>query len=143
MERQKNNYYAVVAKCGHVGKKNYIPIKFAVCAEDGKEAAKKVRNFARVKHNHKDAILDVKSISLEEYLEIKVNNDNDPYLQCHSKQEQQLIENLKDRVIEDLHNIKATIDKTIRKTKIAYKNKKNKIIEDFMDMEEEEYEYYY
>ena len=58
------NFYKITAKCGHVGKKNYIPIKFAVCAEDGKEAAKKVRNFARVKDNHKDAILDVKSISI-------------------------------------------------------------------------------
>lgn len=43
METKK--YYEVIAKCGHVGKKHYVPVKFAVIAEDGKEAAKMVRDF--------------------------------------------------------------------------------------------------
>ena len=76
-------YYEVIAKCGHVGRKKYIPVKFAVVAESGKEAAKKVRQFPRVKHNHKDAILDVRCITVEEFLEIKESNANDPYLKCH------------------------------------------------------------
>ena len=65
------NFYEVIAKCGHVGKKHYIPIKFAVKAETGEEAAKIVRDFSRVKHNHKDAILSVAKIDYERYLEIK------------------------------------------------------------------------
>ena len=91
MKNEFKKYFMVIAKCGHVGRKNYIPIKFAVVAESGKDAAKKVRQFPRVKHNHKDAILDVRCITLEEFLEIKEINDKDPYLKCHSKQEQNLI----------------------------------------------------
>ena len=63
------NYFEVIAKCGHVGRNKYIPIKFAVEAESGKDAAAMVRRFPRVKHNHKDAILDCKEIFYEEYLE--------------------------------------------------------------------------
>ena len=70
MKNEFEKYYMVIAKCGHVGKKHYVPIKFAVIAEDGKEAAKMVRQFPRVKHNHKDAILSVNKIDYERYQEI-------------------------------------------------------------------------
>ena len=33
--KETKNYYEVIAKCGHVGRKNYIPVKFAVVAESG------------------------------------------------------------------------------------------------------------
>lgn len=78
METKK--YYEVIAKCGHVGKKHYVPVKFAVIAEDGKEAAKMVRDFPRVKHDHKDAILNVSKIDCERFQEIVEMNGNDPYL---------------------------------------------------------------
>ena len=42
-----------------------FPIIFAVVAENGKEASKKVREFPRVKHDHKDAILRCDKITLE------------------------------------------------------------------------------
>ena len=32
-------YYLVSCKCGHVGRDKYIPINFAVIAENGEEAA--------------------------------------------------------------------------------------------------------
>ena len=35
-------FFEVQAMCGHVGKSSYIPIRFAVMAEDAKEAAAKV-----------------------------------------------------------------------------------------------------
>lgn len=124
------NYYEVIAKCGHVGKKHYVPVKFAVIAESGKEAAKKVRQFPRVKHDHKDAILDVRCITLEEFLEIKEINDNDPYLKCHSRQEQNLIVNLAERMVADLHNVKQIFDKQVRKDRVAYKLRKFKILEE-------------
>lgn len=124
------NYYEVIAKCGHVGRKNYIPVKFAVVAESGKEAAKKVRQFPRVKHDHKDAILYVRCITLEEFLEIKESNDNDPYLKCNSRQEQNLIVNLAERMVADLHNVKQAFDKQARKDRVAYKLRKFKILEE-------------
>lgn len=41
MKNEFEKYFMVIAKCGHVGRKNYIPVKFAVVAESGKEAAKR------------------------------------------------------------------------------------------------------
>ena len=137
----ENKYYMVIAKCGHVGRKNYIPIKFAVVAESGKEAAKKVRQFPRVKHNHKDAILDVRCITLEEFLEIKEINDNDSYLKCHSRQEQNLIVNLAERMVADLHNVKQAFDKQARKDRVAYKSRKFKILEESSKKEDYCYAY--
>ena len=139
METKK--YYEVIAKCGHVGRKNYIPVKFAVVAESGKEAAKKVRQFPRVKHDHKDAILDVRCITLEEFLEIKEINENDPYLKCHSRQEQNLIINLAERMVTDFHNVKQAFDKQARKDRVAYKLRKFKILEESSKKEDYCYAY--
>lgn len=125
------NYYEVIAKCGHVGKKYYVPIKFAVIAENGKEAAKLVRQFPRVKHNHKDAILNVNKIDYERYLEIFEMNKNDPYLKCHSRKEQKLINNFSERLEDDLHNQKIKYDRQVRLDRIAYRIKKTKILEKF------------
>lgn len=123
------NYYEVIAKCGHVGRKQYVPIKFAIVAEDGKEAAKIVRQFPRVKHNHKDAILNVNKIDFERYVEIIEINNNDPYLKCHSKQEQRLINNLEERLETDFHSQEVKYDKKTRLDRITYKKKKIKILE--------------
>ena len=141
MKNEFEKYFMVIAKCGHVGRKNYIPVKFAVVSESGKEAAKKVRQFPRVKHNHKDAILDVRCIKLEEFLEIKEINENDPYLKCHSKQEQNLIVNLAERMVADLHNVKQAFDKQDRKDRVAYKLKKFKILEESSKKEDYCYAY--
>ena len=141
MKKEFEKYYMVIAKCGHVGRKNYIPIKFAVVAESGKEAAKKVRQFPRVKHDHKDAILDVRCITLEEFLEIKEINDNDPYLKCHSRQEQNLIINLAERMVTDFHNVKQAFDKQARKDRVAYKLRKFKILEESSKKEDYCYAY--
>ena len=141
MKNEFEKYFMVIAKCGHVGRKNYIPIKFAVVAESGKEAAKKVRQFSRVKHDHKDAILDVRCITLEEFLEIKEINDKDPYLKCHSKQEQNLIVNLAERMVADLHNVKQEFGKQSRKDRVAYKLRKFKILEEYSKKEDYCYAY--
>ena len=44
-------YFKVEAKCGHVGHGKCIWITFATAADNGKEAARKVRDFKRVKHD--------------------------------------------------------------------------------------------
>ena len=141
MKNEFEKYFMVIAKCGHVGRRNYIPVKFTVVAESGKEAAKKVRQFPRVKHNHKDAILDVRCIKLEEFLEIKEINENDPYLKCHSKQEQNLIVNLAERMVADLHNVKQAFNKQARKDRVAYKLRKFKILEESSKKEDYCYAY--
>ena len=136
------NYYEVIAKCGHVGKKHYVPVKFAVIAENGKEAAKMVRGFSRVKHNHKDAILKLSKISYERFEELTEINRNDPYLKCHSRQEQKLIDNFEERLKDDLHGQKVKYDKRARFDRVAYKIKKTKKLEKF-SWEDLDYAYAY
>lgn len=140
--KETKNYYEVIAKCGHVGKNHYIPIRFPIIAVDGKEAAKHVRQFPRVKHNHKDAILIVKKIDYERYQEIVEINNNDPYLKCHSRQEQKLIDNFEERLEVDLHNKKNEHDKQARLNRISYKIKKIKILEK-LSWEDSDYDYVY
>ena len=81
-------YFEVEAKCGHVGRNNYILKKIYVCANNGKDAAKIVRNMARVKHNHKDAIRYVAEITYEQYRIGRKEMKEDGYFHVHSKQEQ-------------------------------------------------------
>ena len=96
-------YYSVECKCGHTGSRMYyVPIAFAVAAENGKEAAAKSRWFPRVKHHHKDCILDVKELDYVEYLMLLDENNNDPYLKCGSIQEQKYL-NIEERLVLDPH----------------------------------------
>lgn len=82
------NYYKVLAKCGHVGRNRYIIKSFYVKAENGKEAAKIVRDKPRVKHHHKDTIKEVIQIKYEEYINgIKIMSD-DMYFKVHNRQDQ-------------------------------------------------------
>ena len=138
---ETKNYYEVIAKCGHVGRNNYIPVKFAVVAESGKEAAKMVRDFPRVKHDHKDAILNVNKIDYERFQEIVEMNRNDPYLKCHSRKEQKLIVNVAERMVADLQNVKQAFDKQARKDRVAYKLRKFKILEESSGKEDYYYAY--
>lgn len=84
--------FAVVAKCGHVGRDFYAEKTFAVMAENGRHAAAIVRQFPRVKHHHKDAILSVEKISRQRYDEIKQQNHADPFFQCKCVQDQRCYE---------------------------------------------------
>ncbi len=120
---QENKYYAVIAKCGHVRRNNYILIEYAVISINAKEAAKKARHIPRVKHDHKDAIRSVREISYEEFLEINRRNNKDLYLQVHSKQEQnKYCPDLKDRIIKE-ESYKNT--KKDRKERMDFKRKKD------------------
>lgn len=91
-------YFKVTCKCGHVGKRNFVRINFPVIAVDGKGASAVARYIPRVKHDHKDAILDCTEISIEEFEELQETNRNDPYLRCGNKQEQWTIENFASRL---------------------------------------------
>ncbi|MDE6275942.1 MAG: hypothetical protein K2M75_05320 [Clostridia bacterium] len=81
-------YYKVSAKCGHVGRNNYIIKNFYIKANNGKEAAYKVRYTPRVKHDRKDAILAVDIITKEEYTLGKKIQAKDTYFKVNSSSEQ-------------------------------------------------------
>lgn len=135
-------HYKVTCKCGHVGKRNFVRIDFPVIANSGKEAAEIARKIPRVKRDHKDAILDCIEISYEEYLNIRDNNDNDPYLKCKNKKEQSKIENFSDRLEAEPRYLNQ-----IKKTRsVEYKIKKQEIIgkdiERYLDIELHLYDLY-
>lgn len=131
MKKLNMNYYKVICKCGHVGRKHYVPIQFAIIAENGKEAARIGRNLPRVKHQHKDAVLNVIKISYEDYLELNEINNNDPYLKCKNKQQQNETCDLSNRMLIDEHNVVKPIDKTKRKEHVEYILKKQRLVERF------------
>ena len=93
-----NRYFKVTCKCGHVGNKYFIRISFPIVATCGKDASSIARYIPRVKHDHKDAILDCKEISSKEYLELQIINNKDPYLKCECKQEQEMIDSFSSRL---------------------------------------------
>lgn len=93
-------YYGVTAKCGHVGRGNYIPIEFGISAATAADAAKICRLLPRVKHDQKGAILSVRKIDSWEYALIRRVNDHDPYLHCGCTQEQNLVwEYIENRIV--------------------------------------------
>ena len=62
-----NKYFAVIAKCGHVGNGYFMPICFAVAAKDMDSAIKLTKEFPRVKRDAKQCIIAVAEISDVEY----------------------------------------------------------------------------
>lgn len=104
--------YEVCAKCGHVGRNNYVDKVFAVVASSGKEAAAKVRSFPRVKHDHKDAIRYVESIDASRYAEIISGNHLDPFFLCHNVQEQRRLCNMDQEIQYDTEVRRRVKEKT-------------------------------
>ena len=78
------NYFIVKTKCGHVGRNMYVPIDFAIWAENAREAAVIARQRPGVKRNHPDAILSVTEITREEYFLAKQTLIKDLYWQKES-----------------------------------------------------------
>lgn len=83
--------YEVIVKCGHVGKRNYILKTVPVCAEDKAQAAAKARMMPRVKHDHPDAIRQVRVVDAPRFAELVAVHRADPYFQCHCIQEQRAL----------------------------------------------------
>lgn len=123
-ESKNQRYFEVEVKCGHVGRINCIWIKFAVTANDAKEAAKKARVIGRVKHDHANAIRYVKEIDFNSFMLLRAENDADPYLHCKSKREQNQIIGFYSRIEPDEYNIERKETKRTRNSE--YKTKKNK-----------------
>lgn len=87
-----SKYFKVACKCGHVGTKYFIRISFPIMATCRKDASAIARYIPRVKHDHKDAILDCCEITYEEYVSLQEINNNDPYLKCECRQDQEIID---------------------------------------------------
>lgn len=100
---KKTIYWAVTAKCGHVGGlTKYIPITFYVLAASKKAASDYVIARPRVKHHNKGVILEIKNISYDEYVEGLLKNSSDIYLKCGNIQEQRShYEELENRIVEE------------------------------------------
>ncbi len=97
---EKVRFYKVVCMCGHVGKRRYIPIAFAIKAKGGKNAAKIARGLPRVKCQRRDAVLSCEEISEEQYRELRRINKEDPYLSCGNVQDQMEHPEIAERIIE-------------------------------------------
>lgn len=83
-------YYKVLVKCGHVRRTKYILKYIYIKANNGKEAAKIARKTPRVKHDHKDAIREVKEIEFDEYLNGLKKMDKDMYFKIHNSSDQRI-----------------------------------------------------
>ena len=123
-----HKYYAVHCRCGHVGVNNYIKIVFPVIAKNGKDAAARARQFARVKHDKKNAIIDCYEITHGEYEILIQNNKNDPYLKCKNIQEQKLIDGFASRVIKEPEKVFPKKSKKERRDFVTFKLRKQKQI---------------
>lgn len=117
-------YFEVVAKCGHVERRNCIMIHFAVVAYDGRQAAAKVKGYKRVKRDHKNCIQSVTEISFVQFMALRAKNDADPYLHCKSKWQQNQIEGFENRLEPDVYNLLRAIKKTDRQESRKYRRKK-------------------
>lgn len=81
-------YFKITAKCGHVGKNNYYKGTLFFKAESAKQAAKDARNCPRVKHDRKDAILEVVEIDFETFEMGRKRNNSIHYYTCDNVQDQ-------------------------------------------------------
>ena len=119
--QMESKFYRVTCKCGHVGKNHFIRIAFSINVDSGEEASEIARRIPRVKHDHKDAILDCREIDLEEYKILQMINNNDPYLQCSNKQGQEKIALFSLRIEDEPMPVRTKHD---RKERVEFKLRK-------------------
>ncbi len=121
----ESKLYRVTCKCGHVGLDRFIRIDFPIMAENAHEATLAARWLPRVKHHKKDAVLECREIDFEEYQILQKINNEDPYLKCSSRQEQDLSPEIMERTEKE----DAISDQHIKHSKrdiLAYRLKKAK-----------------
>lgn len=95
-------YFMVIAKCGHVGRNNYILKTFYLEASNKKEAAKIIKETPRVKHNQKDVIKDVFEITSFQYSLGLQDLKHDSYFHVSNKQDQnRLCPNINECVLKE------------------------------------------
>ena len=115
-------FFEVQAKCGHVGRNNYIVKNFYIRTDSAKRAAKIIRLAPRVKHHQKDAIVKVREIEREEYIQGVIRMQEDPYFNVNNSSDQKRL------LIGDIIKEENLEEEMVRQ--VRYKLKKWKIIED-------------
>ena len=115
-------FFEVEAKCGHVGMNKYVLKNFYIKTDSAKKAAYIIRNVPRVKHDHKDAIRNVREITYEEYVEGSKRMEADDYFRIHNSSDQKRL------LIGDIIKEENLEEEMVRQ--VRYKLKKWKIIED-------------
>lgn len=115
-------FFEVQAKCGHVGRNNYIVKNFYIRTDSAKRAAKIIRLAPRVKHHQKDAIVKVREIEHEEYIQGVIRMQEDPYFNVNNSSDQKRL------LIGDIIKEENLEEEMVRQ--VRYKLKKWKIIED-------------
>lgn len=136
-------FFIVKVKCGHVGRGNYVEKSIPIKAHNGKEAAYKARWMPRVKHDWKDAIIEVREVFEEQYNEQMTINNNDNYFLVKNHKEQVLLcPNLKDDVCKRQNendykkDRKATVIYKMKKAKEIYSSYKRLMSIDYLDLQE-------
>ena len=115
-------FFEVQAKCGPVGRNNYIVKNFYIRTDSAKRAAKIIRQAPRVKHHQKDAIVKVREIEREEYVQGVIRMQEDPYFNVNNSSDQKRL------LIGDIIKEENLEEEMVRQ--VRYKLKKWKIIED-------------
>lgn len=115
-------FFEVMAKCGHVGNKQYYRGLFYVKAENGRAAAAIVRMTPRVKHDHKDAIIAVAKIDYSAYKAGQAVSRLNPFLNCRNVQEQrvflaEIMENVYSETDLNRHELCYNSDKSDKRAK--------------------------
>ncbi|MCI5820157.1 MAG: hypothetical protein MRZ86_06200 [Acidaminococcus sp.] len=72
-------YFRVIAKCGNLGKRAYVPISFAVKAQNAKEAVEVAKNQPYVRKDFASPIISITEIDKESYEYLVAVNQNDPF----------------------------------------------------------------
>ena len=140
---KKTIYWAVTAKCGHVGGlSKYIPITFYVMASSKKVASDYVISKPRVKHHNKGVIIAIENITLDDYMNGIMQSNNDPYLQCENIREQKyFLDEIYDRIIDE--DDEWCIRKNARRHKIAScRHEKNSKYRSYRRFEERAKQHY-
>lgn len=126
--RTNIKYYLVTAKCGHVGRKKYIPITFGVKAASKKLAALRTKEIPRVKRDKKDAILEVTEVGYNEFMQVISINNKDRYLSAKNIQQQrQFFDEIVNRIVSEGKIEEVKRSKKERKEFVKYIQKKQRI----------------
>lgn len=133
-------YFVVTAKMGHVGRHNYYRGRLYIATSNKKEAARLARGVPRVKHDRKDAIIDVVEIDFSSYVAGQEENRQIAYFSCTCPQEQRAyFHQIEDDVfLEESYEKRLLEDK--RTAQHRYLNKTSKTRRVFND--DPEYELY-
>jgi len=81
-------FFKVTVKFGHVGRNYYYRGNLYITAETKKQAAEIAKNKPRVKHDRKDAILQVEEIDRKTFFVESQKNRAINYFSCYNIQQQ-------------------------------------------------------